>query len=524
MTIFNTVSKWSLVYTLGAFATYFRRITSENISLNLSMHLKESYFKELLRKKITTFGEQQTGSLTQQLNRDINEISSIVSTEFSSIIRGLAFFLFSVFFLLYNSLELTLFILFFMGILALFGIFFGRSLKKKKSKLGLLNRKLNSFTQEKFMQIKTVKLFTGESLELKDYNEQEKEIMKKTLVIGEFTSRFYAVMEFIGENALIWSIGYGVYLSHTNSYLTIGRLTAFGTYAVYTSIGFQLILGGYTEVIKAGGLYISILKVLNEEDDREEILSSPSIIKKHKNGASVSIQAISYSYPDRDILVLQDISMNIKSGEIWGIIGQSGSGKSTIFHLLTKLYSPVTGKIFINEIDINTQPAWWSRQLISIVSQEALLFSVSILDNIKYSNPNASEFEVEEACRRADAIEFINNLPEKFNTQVGENGFNLSGGQRQRIAIARALLKEPEILLLDEATSGLDGNSEALIQDIIEREVKKRGFTVIIITHRVNTLKDLADYVAVIKEGKIITAGTFNEISKSTEYQLLSRN
>ena len=165
--------------------------------------------------------------------------------------------------------------------------------------------------------------------------------------------------------------------------------------------------------------------------------------------------------------------------------------------------------------DIHSKPAYWVRQFISIVSQEALLFSTSILDNIRYSSPQ----EVEEACRRADALEFILALPQQFSTHVGENGFSLSGGQRQRIAIARALLKEPEILLLDEATSGLDGNSEALIQSIIEREVKKRGFTAIIITHRINTLKNLTDSLALIKSGKITTVGTYDEISLTPEFE-----
>ena len=406
-----------------------------------------------------------------------------------------------------------------MGALAAVGAYYGKILKRKKGELGELNRQLNSFTQEKFMQIKTVKLFTGESLEIKNFNTQLSQIKEKSIIIGELTSRFYAIMEFLGENTVIVSAGFAVYLLHNSPFLTLGKLTAFATYGVYTGNGFTQMVSGYTEILKGSGLFKEISKVINDHSGNEEILSVPLEPSKHKSGLSISIQAISFTYPGRDVPVLNDVSMSINSGEIWGIVGQSGCGKSTLFHLLTNLYKPDTGKIFVDGTDIHSKPAYWVRQFISIVSQEALLFSTSILDNIRYSSPNSSSQEVEEACRRADALEFILALPQQFSTHVGENGFSLSGGQRQRIAIARALLKEPEILLLDEATSGLDGNSEALIQSIIEREVKKRGFTAIIITHRINTLKNLTDSLALIKSGKITTVGTYDEISLTPEFE-----
>ena len=500
-----------------------QNISDKEIKL-LEKDIVTSILNRLLRKNISVYGEQQTGSLTQQLNKDINEISSIITTEISSVMRGAAFLFFSLFFLIYNSPELTVFIVISMGILGGVGAYYGKFLKRSRSELSALTRDLNSFTQEKFMQIKTVKLFTGESIELRNFCEQEQKIKEKAMIVGEYTSRFYAIMEFLGENTVIWSAGYGVYLMHTTPYLTIGKLTAFGTYGVYTSMGFRLMVSGYTEIMKAAGLYSNIVKVLTDTSNREEIMTSMMQVEKHHIGVSVEMQAVSFTYPGREVPVLSDVSVNIKAGEIWGIVGQSGCGKSTMFHLLTKLYMPDTGKVLIGGVDIQTKPAWWARQFISIVSQEALLFSVSILENIKYSRPSASIDEIKDACRRADALEFIEALPDKFNTQVGENGFSLSGGQRQRIAIARALLKEPELLLLDEATSGLDGNSEALIQNIIEREVKKRGFTVIIITHRINTLKDLTDYLAVVKGGKITAAGTFQDISTMPDFQILSRS
>lgn len=228
-----------------------------------------------------------------------------------------------------------------------------------------------------------------------------------------------------------------------------------------------------------------------------------------------------FRYPTRESKILDKVCLKIKAGEIVGIVGQSGSGKSSIFNLLTNLYKPESGKILINGIDISDKPAWWARQMISIVSQEGLLFSGSIIENIKYSDQQASEESIVEACKRADAYDFITNLPNGFNTHVGEQGHALSGGQRQRILIARALLKKPHIFLFDEATSALDANSEGYFQEVIEKEFKGKGYTVLIISHRVKALRSMADRIILIDEGKVIGFDTYENLKKCSEFQLL---
>lgn len=239
------------------------------------------------------------------------------------------------------------------------------------------------------------------------------------------------------------------------------------------------------------------------------------------NQAYIEFKNVSFKYPTRDTQVLNQMSLQIKAGEIVGIVGQSGSGKSSIFNLLTNLYAPNAGEILINGVDIQKKPAWWARQLISIVSQEALLFSGSILENIKYSDQEASEEVVIEACQRADAYDFIMEMPNKLLTQVGEQGYSLSGGQRQRILIARALLKRPHIFLFDEATSALDANSEGYFQQVIEKEFKGKGYTVLIISHRVKALKNMSDRIILIDEGKVIAFDTYQNLVKHPEFQLL---
>jgi ABC-type multidrug transport system fused ATPase/permease subunit len=215
------------------------------------------------------------------------------------------------------------------------------------------------------------------------------------------------------------------------------------------------------------------------------------------------------------------VSIKINFGEIVGIVGQSGSGKSSIFNLLTHLYRPDAGNVFIGGIDLQSKPEWWARQMISIVSQESQLFSGTILENIRYSDPAASEEAVLEACKRADADEFIMQMPEKLNTQVGEFGHALSGGQRQRILIARALLKKPSIFLFDEATSALDASSEGYFQGIIKNEFRGKGYTVLIITHRVKALRDIADRILLINEGKVVAFDKYETLKSHPEFKLL---
>lgn len=510
------------MYITGAFSTYLRRNSGEKLNLTLSINLKKNFFQELLKKKISTFGEQQTGGLVQQLNREIDEIVTSITTELAGIIRGCVLATGGFVYIITTSIQLSILTLFTLSAITAFGLYYRKKLKKQKSDLRDSTRELSSFLQQKFMQIKTVKLFTAESIELVGFNKVQGNIKEKSTNLAYLSSRFYATMELIGRGSFIWIYGYGLHLVYTKT-LTIGQLIAFGTYGAYTVIGFFLMLSGYTEIKKCEGLYTHVQKVIADTTENEEVLFTPTEKSKNSSGLSISLQAVSFEYPGRETPVLVDVSMNVNPGEIWGIVGQSGNGKSTIFHLITKLYTPGTGAVLIDGHDIKSKSVSWVRQFMSIVSQEALLFSTSILENIKYSCPLASKEDVDQACRRADALDFINELPEKFSTQVGENGSKLSGGQRQRIAIARALLKEPQILLLDEATSGLDRNSEAAIQTIIEREVKHKGFTVLIISHRINSLKGLVDYIAILSSGKITAAGTYEQVSSSPEFQLISR-
>ena len=222
---------------------------------------------------------------------------------------------------------------------------------------------------------------------------------------------------------------------------------------------------------------------------------------------------MSFAYPTRqDQTILRELNLVIPGGKILAVVGASGSGKSTIGSLILRFYDPQSGSIRIGDRDIRHFSPTWLRSQIGTVPQEPVLFSMTIRDNIAYGAPNPESITMEqiyEAAEQANAFSFIEQFPDKFNTMIGERGMNLSGGQKQRIALARAILKDPEILLLDEATSALDSASEYLVQEALERIMEKR--TVIIIAHRLSTIKN-ADLIAVLDKGHVVELGTYNEL------------
>jgi len=519
--MFYTVAKWSSLFMFGASVSYFRRYSISVLADVVTKQMRASYFQELLQKKLEVIEQQSTGSLTQQLGQDISQIAETVTTEFSSGLRGFTFFIGGLAFLLYTSLRLTLLALLPLVLISIVSAYYGLLIKKHRETLANLVRGANSLTQEKLSQIKTVKLFNAEASELNSYNRTQEGIYKSALEISHLTSVHISMMECLGQNAVIWVIGYGAYIVSLDNGMDVGTLTAFAMYSGYMGMGFRLLASGFTEFKKASAVYNQIQLTMNNKSDREEVLLQPYEVKNSNQGPQIRFEKVSFMYPQREVRVVEDIDLTIKPGQVCGIVGQSGSGKTTLLNLLAKLYPVTKGSVLVDQTNINTKPAWWVRKMISIVSQDPLLFSGTIIENIMYGNPNADTAQVEEVCKRANAYDFIMKLPKKLYTEVGENGCALSGGQRQRVAIARALLKTPQILLLDEATSGLDQSSESLIQEVFESEIKRSGHTVILVTHKVKNLEKLADIIAVVQHGKLEAVGTYQELLSNPHFKTL---
>jgi ABC-type multidrug transport system fused ATPase/permease subunit len=509
---------WTLLLAVGSFFSYFRKISVEKLDLFITLSIKKKVFQELLSKNMKFFNTSHSGRLSMILNKDIKDFCSVLTVQAATFLRGFIFCVISSVLLLFDNFGLL-----FIGSFPLFLLIYtGRrvaaALRKRQFELTSLKGQQNAYTSEVLRQIKTVKLFQSESQELSRYSSTVQKINEKSIQLSHDYSRFFSAIELFIEATVICGLGLGIYVRNFYPDLKLEDFSSTGVYLIYGGFGFRLMLSSYSELQKALGLFEGI-KNLYQNESRESFNFEDSQIDSVL--PDLEIENLRFSYNDEE--VIKGINLKVNPGQILAIVGESGNGKTTIFNLITNLYRPTHGKILINGENIFEHKPSWVRKQLAVVTQEGLLFSGTILDNIIYNSRKQDNERLEKVCKETGIMKFIDHLPEGFLTNVGENGISLSGGQRQRICIARALYKNSKILLLDEATSGLDARAEKKIQKVVENAARSRRFTVLIITHRVSSLKNLADWIVFLDKGRIRAQGTFNElISDDSEFRLLA--
>jgi ATP-binding cassette, subfamily B, bacterial MsbA len=358
--------------------------------------------------------------------------------------------------------------------------------------------------EEGLQGIRIVKSFAREQYEVGRYNSAMERTLKATMRLAIYRSLFGSVMAFFGFSAvaaILWFGGREV----IEGRLTLADITAFLIYAINIAAslgGLASLYGQFREAI--GG----IQRVFEILDTKPTITDAPNAKALQTVEGRVKLDKVSFSYDTR-AAVLHGIDLDIRAGEIIALVGPSGAGKSTVFNLIPRFYDPTNGTVSIDGNDLRGVTMNSLREQIGIVPQETMLFGGTIRENIQYGRLDATEAEIIEAAKAANAHEFIMALPDQYNAIVGERGVKLSGGQRQRIAIARAILKNPRVLLLDEATSALDSESEELVQDALNRLMQNR--TTVIIAHRLSTIK-IAHRIIVLDAGRIVEQGTHDEL------------
>jgi ATP-binding cassette subfamily B (MDR/TAP) protein 10 len=322
---------------------------------------------------------------------------------------------------------------------------------------------------------------------------------------------FFGMTGLSGNFIILSVLYYGGSLVAENS-ITVGALSAFLLYAAYVGVAIGGLSSFYSEMMKGLGASTRLWELI---DSTPQIPLHGGMVPVNGMKGHIQLQNASFAYPTRaDTLIFDKVNLDIPAGSVMAIVGQSGSGKSTLGSLLLRFYDPTAGKILIDGLDISNIDPYWLRQQIGTVSQEPILFSCSIKENILYGATNTESItdeQIHEVAREANAYDFIMKFPQQFDTLVGERGIMLSGGQRQRIAIARALMKNPNILLFDEATSALDADSEHLVQEALERVATNR--TVITIAHRLSTIRH-ADKIAVLHEGSFPEIGPYEDLMR----------
>lgn len=392
-------------------------------------------------------------------------------------------------------------------VMAIVAVFFGRYIRKLSKEAQDYIATSNSILEEALTGIANVKAFTNEWFLLGKYKKSTQQTRDLNVRSGIWRGLFVSFIIFCLFGAIVFIVWKGLLM-------TQGPNPELASEGFYQFVLFTIMMGAsigslpdlYASVQKAVGATENLLDLLQEEGENLTIKEGQSI---EING-SLRFENLIFHYPQRpDINVLKGIDFKVEPNQTLALVGQSGSGKSTIANLILQFYKPTSGHIYFGDQKADEFDLHALRQQMAIVPQEVLLFSGSILENIRFGRPDATDTEVMNAAQKANAWEFISTFPDQLATEVGDRGIQLSGGQKQRIAIARAILKNPSILILDEATSALDSTSERLVQAALEELMKDR--TSIVIAHRLSTIRQ-ADHILVLQDGQIMEQGKHDEL------------
>ncbi|NVJ17616.1 ABC transporter transmembrane domain-containing protein [Myxococcus sp. AM010] len=488
------------VFTVQGLAMALRIYLFTSAGERVVSRLRKDLFGALLSQEVGFFDSRRTGELTSRLSSDTTVLQTTVTANVSMMLRYVVTALGGVGLLLYTSVQLTLVMLAVIPPVAIGGVFYGRRVRVISRQAQDALAASGEVAEEDLSGIRTVRSFAAERHEVERYSvavERSFTLAKKRALQ---TSVFMGVASIAGYGSIAAVLWYGGRLV-VDGGLSVGELTSFLIYTMLVAFSFSGIAELWADFMRASGAAERVFELL----DRKPAIGAGGEQLTDLRG-HVQFRGVHFAYPSRpDVPVLQGLDLELRPGEVVAVVGPSGAGKSTLASLLSRFYDPQNGEVLLDGHPLTALEPEWLRRNIGMVAQEPQLFSCSIADNIRYGRPGATDAQVEEAARAANAHAYIERFPEGYGTQVGERGVQLSGGQKQRVAIARAVLKDPRLLILDEATSALDAESEHLVKDALERLMK--GRTTLIIAHRLSTVAN-ADRVLVLDGGVVIQSGT----------------
>lgn len=496
-----------IILVIQGLVSFLRVIFFAQVSERGMADVRKNLYRKLITLPILFFEENRVGDLMSRISSDVDQLQTLFSTTLAEFIRQIFILIVGIGFVVYSAPQLALVMLASFPFIVIGAFFFGKYVRKLSKKRQEELAQTNIVVEESLQGVRTVKVFTNERFEFNRYAEKISYLVKVSLDLAwvrALFSTFIIVILFGGIFFILW---YGSKLVSEGK-MTIGDLVSFITYMAFIGGALGSVGSFYTQIVSTLG---------GTERLREILLTAGEFELDHHNIEQIDVDGhiiyndVQFSYPSRpELEVLKGINLEVRPGQKIALVGQSGSGKSTIVQLLLRLYEVNEGEITLSGKNIKEFNLSSYRYLISMVPQEVILFGGTIKDNIAYGKPNASDEEIMNAARLANAYDFITSFPEGFETMVGERGIKLSGGQKQRVAIARAILNDPKILILDEATSSLDSESEKLVQEALNNLMK--GRTSIIIAHRLSTIVDV-DKIYVIDSGRIVEQGTHYELS-----------
>lgn len=490
--------------------SYLRVIWFAVVSEKGIADVRSSIYQKLIGLPVYFFERNRVGDLTSRISEDVNRLSAVFSNTLAELIRQIIILISGIVFLMVTTPRLSLTMLATFPVIVVGAMIFGRYVRNLSRSRQKSLANTNTVVEETLQNINTVKAFTNETFEYDRYRNEMGQVVRTSLRLAKYRAAFASFIIVVLFGVIFFILWYGATMVQRHT-MTIGQLVSFISYTAIIGAAIGSLGNFYTEVVTALGGTERIREILNETGE----IQVPQVVTRPKVSGHIRFENVHFEYPSRpDIPVLRGIDLDILPGQKIALVGQSGSGKSTIASLLMRLYPWQEGRITLDGKDIGEINLSSYRSVYAIVPQEVLLFGGSIRENILYGHPGAKEEELINAARISNSLEFIQSFPEGFETIVGERGIKLSGGQRQRIAIARAVLRNPDVLILDEATSSLDAESEKIVQEALERLLE--GRTAVIIAHRLATIRNV-DCIYVLDEGKIVEKGTHDELSAREE-------
>ena len=491
-----------IMFAVQSFFSFFRIVLFTRVTENTLRDIRKDAFSRLIYMPMDFFNQNKVGELTSRISSDIEKIQETMQTTIAEFFRQLVIIIGSVIFMLMISGKLALIMLSTVPVMAIIAVIFGRYIRKLSKNAQDFTAESNSIIEEALSGIANVKAFTNEIFNLNRFRINTQKMRDLNVKSGIWRGVFVSFIIFCLFGAIVFIIWQGMIM-------TQGAHPTLPKEGFYQFILFTILMGAsigslpelYANIQKALGAVENLVEIMNTATERELVDGT----KKPTLSGNIRLEDVHFQYPQRlDVPVLSGINFNIARNQTLAVVGGSGAGKSTLASLLLRYYEPQSGAVFFDDTNTREIDLEYLRSHIAIVPQEVMLFADTIQEDIRFGRPEASNQEIEDAAKAANALEFIQSFPEGMNTQVGDRGIQLSGGQKQRIAIARAILKNPAILILDEATSALDSESEKLVQDALDRLMTNR--TAIVIAHRLSTIRK-ADKIIVLQDGKIIEEG-----------------
>lgn len=490
-----------------AVVSFFRVVLFVNVTEKTLASLRQATYQHLIKLPITFFNQKRVGELNSRISADISLLQETFTTTLAEFIRQLVIIFGGVAILMYTSPKLTLFMLAIVPVVVVIAVFFGRFIRKYSKEVQKQVAESNTIVEETLQGILNVKAFANEFIEIARYRNKTNEVAKTGMKGGKYRGAFSSFIVLGLFGAIVAVIWQGVNLIAAGE-LKVGELFSFVIYSGFIGGSIGGFANVYASIQKALGATEELMEILEEDTETLDETGSKRDLPNFKG--KVSFQDVSFAYPTRkDIPVLTKLSFEALPGQQIALVGPSGAGKSTLVSLILRFYNITEGRLSFDDKEANTYGLSELRNQMAVVPQDVFLFGGSIRENILYGRHDASEKELIEAAKQANAWEFIQGFPEGLDTLVGERGVQLSGGQRQRVAIARAVLKNPKILILDEATSALDAESERLVQEALDRLME--GRTSIVIAHRLATIRK-ADKILVLDKGQVVERGSHEEL------------